>query len=100
MTRRRKLTKARARKIGRKGGKATLARYGPEHFSDLGKLGFAALAAKLGFQGGGRRGALQQLIGSGKIRLGPAEERAQSEAEDFFEQFWRDFDPDNPGASK
>jgi hypothetical protein len=35
----------------------------------LGRLGFSALARKLGFAGGGRRGALAQLAGRGKVKL-------------------------------
>lgn len=46
---------------GRLGGKATLARHGTDHFRTIGKAGFEALAKKLGFAGGGRRGAVAFL---------------------------------------
>jgi hypothetical protein len=63
-----KLSKAEA---GRLGGRATLAKYGPEHFRRLGQLGFAALARRLGYAGGSRLGALQYLTGKGKVPAGP-----------------------------
>jgi hypothetical protein len=69
---------------GRLGGKATVDRHGREHMARIGKLGFAALARKLGFAGGGRRGALDRLIRSGKVPAPPdldADELAALQAE-------------------
>jgi hypothetical protein len=63
-----KLSKAKA---GRVGGRATLARHGVEHFRAIGKLGFAALARRLGYVGGSRLGALQYLTAKGKVPTGP-----------------------------
>lgn len=91
---RRKLTKAEA---GRLGGRATLARHGTEHFRRLGALGFAALAKKLGYAGGSRLGALQQLTSRGKIpQHNP---KANAEAEAFFRDFLDKFDPEDPHAT-
>lgn len=65
-------TKETAREAGRQGGRCTLARHGREHMAEIGRLGFASLARKLGFMGGARRGALVQLLQAGKLRdLGP-----------------------------
>lgn len=56
--------KARA---GRMGGKATAERYGREHMAEIGRKGFAGLARKLGYAGGGRRGALRMIMKKGGI---------------------------------
>jgi hypothetical protein len=63
-----RLTPDRARELGRKGGRATLAKYGREHFVELGRLGFLALAKSLGFAHGYRQAALAQLVRRGKLR--------------------------------
>jgi hypothetical protein len=89
-------TKQNAKRLGSKGGKATLAKYGRDHFRRLGAAGFAGLARRLGFPGGSRRGALQELIAKGRIRVSPATLRAQAEAQAWLDQFWTDFDPHNP----
>lgn len=59
-----KLTKAEA---GRKGGKATVRKYGVEHMRKLGKAGFIGLSKKLGYMGGSRLGAIQWLIRKKKL---------------------------------
>ncbi len=65
-------TTATAREAGRKGGRSTLARYGSDHFRQLGRKGFDGLARKLGFMGGSRRVVLFRLIREGKVKdLGP-----------------------------
>ena len=92
-TPRRKLTKAEA---GRKGGQTTRDRYGREHYVRAGKLGFQALAKARGFMGGSRLGTLQWLYRKGKLRVSPEDLQRYREAQEFFDQFWRDFDPENP----
>lgn len=86
-------TKDAAAAAGRKGGRSTVARYGVEHMRAIGKRGFAALARKLGYAGGGRRGALVKLLGRGKLRdLGPDPSEALAWADRVLDQF----DPDEP----
>lgn len=50
--------RARMAEIGRKGGRATVAKHGAAHMSRIGKAGFEGLARRLGYAGGHRRGAL------------------------------------------
>jgi hypothetical protein len=60
------------RAAGRKGGLATLAKYGREHYRELGRKGFEGLARRYGWTGHGRKGALGQLIAAGRLKdLGP-----------------------------
>jgi hypothetical protein len=61
-------TTATARDAGRQGGRACFIRHGPEHLATIGRLGFSALACKLGFAGGSRRGALVKLHRRGRLR--------------------------------
>jgi hypothetical protein len=84
MTKRRKLTKAEA---GRLGGLRTKERHGSEHYRKAGALGFAALSKARGYFGGSRLGALQWLINKGKIRLTPEELARYAEAEKWAEAF-------------
>jgi hypothetical protein len=51
--------------LGRKGGQATVAKYGVEHMRAIGKRGFAAFAT---FARGGRSQALAVLAGRNKIK--------------------------------
>jgi hypothetical protein len=53
--------------MGRRGGKATVARHGREHMARIGALGFAALARRLGYAGGARKGAVAFLQRSGRL---------------------------------
>jgi hypothetical protein len=50
--------------LGRLGGKATFDRYGRDHMSRIGKIGFARFAT---FARGGRSQTLAVLAGRGKI---------------------------------
>lgn len=54
------------KEAGAKGGRATLERYGVEHYRELGRRGFAGLARSLGY--GGRHLALARLTAKGRIR--------------------------------
>jgi len=57
----RKLSKA---ECGRLGGRATVERHGVEHMRAIGRKGFKALAT---FVRGGRQGALNRLVGKGRL---------------------------------
>ena len=83
--RRKKLTKAEA---GRRGGKATVRKYGKEHMRIIGKAGFQALRRKFGFMGGSGRGALRWLIKNSKLPgETPAQfRRSQEDYEQLLEQ--------------
>jgi hypothetical protein len=86
--RRKKLTKAEA---GRKGGKATVRKYGKEHMRTIGKAGFQAFAKKLGYKGGSRLGAIQWLQRKKKF---PGQTPAQhQQAQEMFEELWKQFEP-------
>lgn len=86
-------TPANAGEMGRKGGRATLERYGTEHYRELGRKGFAAYARKLGFAGGSRRGALARLLSRGKLAdRYPDQSDAISWAAEVLERL----DPENP----
>lgn len=86
-------TRDTAAAAGRKGGATTAARYGRPHMQAIGRLGFAALARKLGYVGGSRRVALQRLIAKGKLSArGPDQGEAIAWAEAAIEAL----DPDNP----
>src|SRR5438270_568584 len=60
-------TRGNAAEFGRQGGRSPLARHGPAHMAEIGRLGFAALARRRGFMGGARLGALQWLLSKGKM---------------------------------
>lgn len=66
-----------ARAAGQVGGKATVAKHGAAHMAELGRRGFSALAKKLGYRGGARRGALRFIQAKGAVpapvELSPAE---------------------------
>jgi hypothetical protein len=82
-----------AKAMGRLGGRSTVQKHGREHMRALGKLGFAALALRLGYMGGSRRSALRRLIKAGRLRdLGPDPRPAQEWLDRVLEQF----DPDAP----
>jgi hypothetical protein len=86
-------TRETAREAGRKGGRSVVEKYGAECMRAIGKRGFAALARRLGFAGGSRRGALIKLLGRGKLRdLGSD----QSEALEWADRVLDQFDPDDP----
>ncbi|MBV8314184.1 MAG: hypothetical protein JOZ53_04540 [Planctomycetaceae bacterium] len=88
------------RERGRKGGRATLAKYGHAHFQALGKLGFAALARKLGYVGGSRRQALARLVAAGKLRLPGPPAPTPEEVEDLYQAIARgDYGGDRPTAT-
>jgi hypothetical protein len=63
-----RFTSDNAREFGRRGGQATLARHGREHMARIGQAGFLALARTLGYVGGSRRGAVQQLQAAGRLK--------------------------------
>jgi hypothetical protein len=90
MSKRKKLTKAEA---GRLGGKATVKRYGPEHMRTIGKAGFQAFARKLGFMGGSRLGAIRWLQRQKKFRTETPAEQAQAQA--MFEDLWNQLAPND-----
>lgn len=86
-------TRGNAAEMGRKGGKATYERHGTEHMRAIGRKGFDALAAKLGYMGGARRGALRQLLRAGRLAdRGPDPTEALTWADRVLE----DLDPTNP----
>jgi hypothetical protein len=88
--RRKPLTKAEA---GRKGGKATVRKYGVEHMRTIGKAGFQAFARKLGYMGGSRLGAIQWLQRQKKF---PGMTPAQHEAHQaMFEDLMKQLEPKN-----
>jgi general stress protein YciG len=78
---------------GRKGGRSVVAKYGREHMAEIGRLGFAALARKLGFMGGSRRVALIRLLRAGRIRdRGPD----PTEAHEWADRVLEGLDPEAP----
>jgi hypothetical protein len=86
-------TKETAREAGRQGGRACFARHGREPMAAIGRLGLQALARKLGFAGGSRRGALIKLQQRGRLRdLGPDPTESIRWADRVLEAF----DPDAP----
>ena len=82
--RRKPLTKAEA---GRKGGKATVRKYGAEHMRSIGKAGFQALRRKFGFMGGSGRGALRWLNRNGKLPV------RGDYPQSLFEELWAQLAP-------
>lgn len=56
-----------ARAAGQVGGRATVDRHGIGHMQTIGKRGFSALARKLGYVGGSRRGALRIIQARGGL---------------------------------
>src|SRR5581483_11489911 len=88
MARLRKLTMA---ERGRLGGRATVARHGAAHMAAIGKLGFQGLARSLGYKGGSRLGALQFLIGKGKIKLSARQRAAEASAVAWADEFMARF---------
>ena len=83
-----KLTKAEA---GRRGGLATVRKYGPEHMRTIGKAGFQAFARKLGYMGGSRLGAIQWLQRNRKF---PGMTPSQHAAHDAtVAELWKQLEP-------
>ena len=88
--RRKTLTKAEA---GRKGGKATVRKYGTEHMRSIGKAGFAALRRKFGFMGGSGRGAIRWLNRNGKLPV------RGDYPDSLFEELWAQLEPEDEPES-
>jgi general stress protein YciG len=86
-------TKGDAAEFGRQGGRSTAAKYGREHMARIGRLGFAALAKRLGYAGGSRRVALIRLLRAGRLRdLGPD----PTEAHEWADRVLEGLDPEAP----
>ena len=65
-------TRENSKAMGSKGGKATLAKYGREHYQQLGRRGFAGLVRRVGCYRA-RKAAVEMLQGKGRLDRFPIE---------------------------
>jgi hypothetical protein len=63
-----RFTTENARTMGRRGGRACVAKHGVEHMQAIGRLGFLCLARSLGYAGGSRRAAVIHLQQLGRLK--------------------------------